>query len=574
MNRTNRFHRGLALALLCAVGLSAQAEMPLETTPSWESLPNGHFATGGAWIDVDGDGWLDMVVASGNDMDRQRLMIYHNNGDGTFPVEPTWSADDVDYHGHLDVGDINGDLWPDVAIAVYLGPDGFGHPGGAKVYLNTGTGAFSSTPDWTSAESFYCFSLALGDADGDGDLDLACACGEDYEDHPEHQRIFFNHGGTLETVASWQSDEIDYALDVFWGDIAGDGDMDVVFCGTSTPMRAYLNEQTAGGGIVTTASWESADLPQYGNTTALGDWNSDGFPEVAVADNDQLGGEGRFKVYANDHGILQTTPAWSSADGGYGSHVSWIDLDLDGDCDLAAGRWWGRARIYENLGGILGTEPDWSSTTISVIENMFWGDADNDGLRPHGLAIASGDGLRTHFALGQAPVRSVDEVRVDDLPLPPTAYAVHPANGWISISPPPPPGDGNVQIRYTYSVSLDLGVTNWDPGVGNYLFLNTGPSAVADSAAAALAMRVAPNPLMGRTMIRYRGEGGEQASLEILDVAGRLVRTLHAGLVPAGLVTWEWDRRDGDGRSVEGGVYFARLSMGGLSTTRRLIALR
>jgi hypothetical protein len=564
----------LLLTALLALVIRAAADVPLNPVPVYTSSANGQFATGGAWVDVDGDGWLDMVVANGNDMARQALVIYHNNGDGTFPVEPTWSAADIDYHGHLDIGDINGDGLPDVAVAVYIGPAGFGEPGRAKVYLNDGQGAFHAEPDWTSSEDFYSFSLALGDADGDGDLDLACACGDDYYDHPERQRIFFNHGGVLEGSPSWMSEEAAYALDAYWGDVDEDGDLDLAFCGTSSPMTVYRNDQTIGGGITTSPVWQNTDLPQYGNTTAFGDWNGDGFPELAVADNDQLGGPGRFKVYTNNAGTLGTTPAWQSADGGYGSHVSWIDLDLDGQLDLATGRWWGTVRLYENLGGMLGATPMWESLTSSVVENLFWGDVDNDGLTPYGVAIASGDGARTFFPIGHHPVRSVDRVLVDGAELPPTAYTVHAAYGWVSLATPAPTGNGNVVIHFTWSLDVDLGVTNWDPGVGNYLFRNESVAAVPATADAGASFDAFPNPLRGRTRIRYHGPGAGQASVAIFDASGRLVRTLGAGPLASGLTMWEWDRRDDRGQPAGAGVYFARLTRGASARSVRLVALR
>jgi hypothetical protein len=459
---------GLALFVVGAASSKTVAWdfFPLNRQPVWTSEAAGHVATGGGWVDVDGDGWIDMVVANGNDIERQPVVIYHNRGDGSFPGEATWRSSDIDYHGHLDLGDINGDGLPDLAVAVYLGPAGFASPGGAKVYLNRGDGGFSHTPDWQSDESFYTFSVALGDADGDGDLDLACACGEDYTDKREPQRIFFNHQGTLEAVASWRSSERDYALDVAWVDVDRDGDLDVAFCGASSPLRLYVNEQTSGGGLPTVASWENADLPQLGNTIAFGDWDGDGFPELAVADNHQLGGEGRFKVYANNQGELAKTPAWTSSASRYGSHVSWIDLDRDGDLDLAAGAWWDRVMVFENAGGALGATPAWTSLTSSVIESMFWGDVSNQALRGEVLRRA-GDGMATLFVLPFAPARSVDEVRVGGQTV--SDWVAHPSNGWVSLASPPAAGE-EVVIRFTYTTAPKLGVTNWDDDQGNFVF--------------------------------------------------------------------------------------------------------
>jgi len=553
--------------------VSADAVMPLETAPYYESAPLGQVATGGAWADLNGDGWLDMVVADGNDMERQHLVVYLNDGAGGFPASPSWSSSDIDYHGHLDMGDVNGDGRIDAAVAVYIGPSGFGEPGKVKLYYGDGAGGFSATPDWVSAVNFYCFAVALGDADGDGDLDLACSAGESYTGISERQKLFYNIDGTLEATPSWESDESGHALDVAWEDVDLDGDLDLAFCGDDSPSRLYMNRQTDGGGLPTAADWVSADPANYGNTAAFGDWNGDGWPEFAVADNDQLGGPGKFKVYANRAGVLDPEPAWNSDTGGYGSHVSWVDLDLDFDPDLAAGRWWGAVRLYENRGGDLGGSPVWTSGTSSVIENCFWGDVDNDGLVSGGTSLATGDGARTLVTLARAPLRSVDEVSVDGQPLPPSGYCINLENGWVSLGTPAPPG-ARIEVRFTYSVDLDLGVTNWDSSVGNYVFRNTGvPTSAGDFAGSPSLLKASPNPFRSATIFRHRGSGEGRARLEIFDVRGRRVRELYRGRA-GGLQSWEWNGRDDDGRELAGGVYLARFQSSGEVMTVKIVKLR
>jgi hypothetical protein len=528
-------------------------------------------ATGGAWADVDGDGWLDLVVANGNDISQQSLVVYHNQGDGTFPLTPTWSSADVDYHMHLDLGDVNGDGRPDVAVAVYIGDSGFGEPGRAKLYLNDGAGAFSSTPDWESAVGFYTFAVAFGDADGDGDLDLACGSGEFYDQIPDRPKIFYNVGGALETTPSWEARESGYAMYPRWEDVDLDGDQDLVMIGMRGSNRLYLNGQTEGGGLADSAAWVSADAPENGLVGSFGDWDNDGYPELAVADNDQVGGAGRFKVYENTAGTLSATPVWFSNGGGFGSNVSWSDVDLDGDVDLGVGRWWDRPRMFENFGDSLSTGTSWVGGVSCVIEHLFWGDVDNDDLRSDGTTVATGDGARTYVKLGRTPVRSVDVVTVGGVPLPTSAYATHLGGGWISLATPPGSGE-TIEVSFTYSGDVDLGVTSWDSNKGNYLYLNRSEAISAPAVASvASPIQVRPNPVHTSTVFRYRGDGGAAAELVLYDVTGRAVRSLHRGPLTDGLHTWEWQARDDAGRRVSAGVYFARFRVGSEVSSVKLV---
>ena len=119
-----------AALLLSALPLYAQAIY--HTTPDWVSSDT-LYGTGAALADLDRDGWLDFVVGNGNDMRRERLAVYYNNGDGTLPNAPDWLADDAAYNSHVSVADVNGDGWPDIAVGVTMDNPGTAT---ARVYLN------------------------------------------------------------------------------------------------------------------------------------------------------------------------------------------------------------------------------------------------------------------------------------------------------------------------------------------------------------------------------------------------------------------------------------------------------
>jgi hypothetical protein len=62
--------------------------------------------------------------------------------------------------------------------------------------------------------------------------------------------------------------------------------------------------------------------------------------------------------------------------------------------------------------------------------------------------------------------------------------------------------------------------------------------------------------------------------LEIVDVAGRPVRAVANGVLPAGKTELRWDGADMAGVPVAPGVYFCRLQAGGLTATRKLVLQR
>jgi len=456
--------------IICFAFLAPQpvtADVPFNTTPDWISSDH-EVSTGAALADLDQDGWPDLVVANGNDIYRQRLVVYYNQGDGSFPNNPDWQSNDIDYHGHLAVGDVNGDGYPDVAVSVYIGPAGFSEPGRVKLYVNDGTGTLGTTPAWTTGYDIYTFRCAWGDVDLDGDLDLAVACGESYTNRPLANRIFRNTGGTLESTPVWTSTEVDSSYDVSFADVDLDGDLDLAFCNNGEPNRVYFNN---AGTLSASAGWSSTDASRQANTLAWGDVNRDGYSDLAVADNNQEGGSGRFKIYLNNgSGQLGTTPFWTSNESGYGSSVVFSDVDDDGRLDLISGQWWGPVRVYLNNGSGYPSSASWASTTNSVIERIYFGDADRDNLI--GYAEPFSGQNRQLFQLIRKPVQAILDVRVggDSLPLDDYCYDLE--NAWVSLADNP--GSETVVIQYLYSFDQDMVVSNWDSSDGNYRFLNIG----------------------------------------------------------------------------------------------------
>jgi hypothetical protein len=119
-------------------------------------------------IDMDLDGWPDIVTNTTNDYTNGRLTIARNNGDGTFSdVTASLSQSLQQWYSKVFVADMNGDGWPDiVASQPFLQA---GSPGGESIFVNAGGFGFSELFLPASVQYGRLFPI---DLDGDGRMDL------------------------------------------------------------------------------------------------------------------------------------------------------------------------------------------------------------------------------------------------------------------------------------------------------------------------------------------------------------------------------------------------------------------
>jgi hypothetical protein len=105
------------------------------------------------------------------------------------------------------------------------------------------------------------------------------------------------------------------------------------------------------------------------------------------------------------------------------------------------------------------------------------------------------------------------------------------------------------------------------------------PSGVPAAVAPALSFLQAPRPNPAQHAVSLQfgiatSEAGRPATIEIVDVSGRRVRTLAHGTFAAGLHPLGWDLADEHGAPVAAGVYLVRARVGGFTAVRRLAVVR
>ena len=87
-------------------------------------------------------------------------------------------------------------------------------------------------------------------------------------------------------------------------------------------------------------------------------------------------------------------------------------------------------------------------------------------------------------------------------------------------------------------------------------------------------LAASPNPFNPVTTIGYSLRDDGVAEVAVFNLAGRRVRTLVDGPVPAGDHQATWDGHDDRGNLVSSGVYFYRLSVGDAVETRRMVLVK
>ena len=89
-----------------------------------------------------------------------------------------------------------------------------------------------------------------------------------------------------------------------------------------------------------------------------------------------------------------------------------------------------------------------------------------------------------------------------------------------------------------------------------------------------LELRAAPNPMAGQGLIHLALPQPGHVRLVVLDVVGRLVRTITDARLDQGRHSLVWDRRDDVGRRVAAGVYLLRLATDTGTVTHKAVLLR
>lgn len=319
------------------------------------------YGSGVAWIDYDGDGWLDLYFVNGSKLEKGARspgnVLYRNDRDGAFKdvTQTAGVAGNGAYGMGVAVGDFDDDGLPDLFLANF-GPN--------QLYRNNGDGTFSDVTETAGVSGGDVWNSSAGflDYDLDGDLDLFVGgaldftvarntyCGRRAEGYRSYcdpmifegvpDRLYENNGDGAFTDVSAKSGVANPAgkcLGVAFGDFNNDGYPDIYVANDG--VRNFLYENQGDGTFVDVAYEARVGYDQHGRAQAgMGvgavDVDADGLLDIFVTNfSEELNtlyqnkGSGRFEDISEAAGL-------SSGFEPLGFGLALADFDNDGDTDI------------------------------------------------------------------------------------------------------------------------------------------------------------------------------------------------------------------------------------------------
>jgi hypothetical protein len=479
--------------------------------PSFSFPMMGLFATGMALVDINGDGWDDLVMASGNDMAPQPLTVFYNTGvqDPVFPQYPSWYSDQIGYMLDLAVGDVNGDGWMDVAVAVGTDLTRNTGTGSVQVFFNR-SGQLEPRASYRTGGGYLVTGCELGDVDADGDLDLivpvvleGVAQFPPQPDltRPGRARIYVNEDGSLKPWPDWISEKGIKAADAIAADINQDGWMDIAFAGTQTEI--FYGRRPDGSSripIPTTPGWASTEKHQFSFALDAGyDGPQVVSPTVPVPSRQPLmlavsaGCFGsfcsppsspealsRFLLY-RPQGEAGESSVWGSDPAQSASKLLLADFNGDGFLDLAGDQWGpvdmtgASTWLFQGRPDPIGRttfmpKPDFATQYCTVGEGLAASDLRHLGVRSWCQELEATEPVSV-LTLPQRKILGIDRIRRSGETLASFEYAWVPGSNWISLARPLEKGE-KVSVKYRISPVMDFVQGVWQPQLGSTVYLS------------------------------------------------------------------------------------------------------
>jgi len=344
----------------------------------------------------------------------------------------------------LDVGDMNADGYPDVAISLYPQYTYYGNYNRVYVYWNPKTGSTWSQKTVDSSAQ-RAFNLAIGDLTGDGLNDIAAATydgsrvtlytnsdnGSNWSEstigsisYPRYVRIVdFDNDGKNDTIvgggsgsyelaafyqgpSSWIKHSITrevmnpQAFSVF--DMDDDGDHDFIASGVSASQLVQIETLTSSPPPTFNLTWLEDGGVKDIRAMDYHDMNSDGLTDIIL-----VGYSSGWVGWMENDGVPYDSPGTLHKIGVLGNPIKVMAADVDGDDDkdIVALSSSGTVTWWENNGDPYSMWQQYTITTnVPSAYSMYAGDFTGDG-KADVVTSSAGGYYNCYIRLYQSPTK-------------------------------------------------------------------------------------------------------------------------------------------------------------------------
>jgi len=509
---------------------SVTVEFEIEASLWQANFPvmSGIIKAGNAVVDLDGDGDNEIIYGASDSL----LHVITSDGSelAGFPiflnnrVEATPAVGDIDNDGDLEI--------------VIGGVD-------YELYVVQHDGSYASI---YSSERYILAPASLYDLDNDGDLEIII---------PTYADVLavMHHDGT--PVGAFPLTlEDNMTVGAALADIDGDGHVNIIVGTWGDQLHAFNLDGTEAPGFPLLLNDRVRSAPVVANL----DGSTDGSLEIMFGNDDN-----NFHVYD-----ATGTELWNFNTIGQNIQAdpAVCDMDGDGDLEIVFGSLDRNIYALDHTGALL---PGWPVLTGGIIySSPAIADIDDDGVAE--IFIGSNDnqiyGLHLDgSSVGGFPTENDDKVQGS-----PTVADID--------------GDSDVEIIVgtdTYLAVLDLATSGevesyWPTHRGNLHRTGTLPRLVSVVKGNMLPKENRlhgnyPNPFNPSTMINFDISEVGHVELEVLDIRGRLIRTLVSEKLSPANYSIAWSGMHA-GRPASAGIYLYRLTTEQGSLVRKMTLLK